>query len=51
MSKRIARTVLRMNLEKEADCRAWAHLQHLDRKRNVSSLPLRKTGSIKIMLY
>ena len=36
MSKRIARTVLRMNLEKEADRRAWAHLQRLDRKAHKS---------------
>jgi len=36
MSKRIARTVLRMNLEKGADRRAWAHLQRLDRKAHKS---------------
>ena len=36
MSKRIARTVLRMNLEKEADRRAWAYLQRLDRKAHKS---------------
>ena len=36
MSKRIARTVLRMNLEKEADRRAWVHLQRLDRKAHKS---------------
>ena len=36
MSKRVARTVLRMNLEKEADRRAWQHLQRLDRKAHKS---------------
>jgi len=36
MSKRIARTVLRMNLEKEADRRAWTYLQRLDRKAHKS---------------
>lgn len=36
MSKRIARTVLRMNLEKEADRRAWEYLQRLDRKAHKS---------------
>ena len=32
MNKRIACTVLRMNLEREADRRAWEYLQRLDRK-------------------
>ena len=32
MNNRVARTVLRMNLEKEADRRAWEYLQRLDRK-------------------
>jgi AcrR family transcriptional regulator len=36
MSKRIARTVLRMNLEREADRRAWEYLQRLDRKAHKS---------------
>ena len=36
MSKRIARTGLRMNLEKEADRRAWEYLQRLDRKAHKS---------------
>ena len=36
MSKTIARTVLRMNLEKEADRRAWEYLQRLDRKTHKS---------------
>jgi len=36
MSKRLARTVLRMNLEKEADRRAWGYLQRLDRKAHKS---------------
>ena len=36
MSKRLARTVLRMNLEKEADRQAWEHLQRLDRKAHKS---------------
>ena len=36
MGKRIARTVLRMNLEKEADRRAWEYLQRIDRKAHKS---------------
>ena len=36
MNKRIACTVLRMNLEKEADRRAWEYLQRLDRKAHKS---------------
>jgi len=36
MNKRVARTVLRMNLEKEADRRAWEHLQRLDRNAHKS---------------
>jgi len=36
MNTKIARTVLRMNLEKEADRRAWEHLRRLDRKAHKS---------------
>ena len=36
MNKRVARTVLRMNLEREADRRAWEYLQRLDRKAHKS---------------
>ena len=36
MSKRVACTVLRMNLEKEADRQAWEYLQRLDRKAHKS---------------
>jgi len=36
MSKRLVRTVLRLNLEKEADRRAWEYLQRLDRNAHKS---------------